>query len=289
MDQTTPRLQSSDGSGDDITAIVARRLSVSRRGHPLEVVFWLVPLAASVLMPTSLPIINEVAILGLFALSLDLILGYAGIVSLGHAAFLGLGAYAAGIFAKHGAGDPLLGLAVAAFSSAVLGCATSFLVLRGSDLTRLMVTLGLALLLYELANNWSALTGGAGLQGMTMGGLLGVFEFDLFGRTSAAYSLAVLFVLLLAARWITTPAFGLSLKAIRENPIGVAAIGVPVTRRLIAVYTLAAAYAGVAVGLLARTTQFVSLDVLDFHRSADVLLVQILGGTGYLYGALVEP
>src|SRR5258706_7694825 len=166
MDQTTPRLQSSDGSGDDITAIVARRLSVSRRGHPLEVVFWLVPLAASVLMPTSLPIINEVAILGLFALSLDLILGYAGIVSLGHAAFLGLGAYAAGIFAKHGAGDPLLGLAVAAFSSAVLGCATSFLVLRGSDLTRLMVTLGLALVLYELANNCSALTVGPGPPGV---------------------------------------------------------------------------------------------------------------------------
>ena len=288
MDQKADTLPANASSSTGADAAVARRLAAPRRSHPLEAAFWLAAFAAFALLPSYRPLINEVAILALFALSLDLILGFAGIVSLGHAAFLGLGAYAAGIFAKTVAPDPLLGLVVAATLSALLGWMTSFLVLRGSDLTRLMVTLGVALVLYELANTLRSITGGAdGLQGMTVGPVLGLFEFDLFGRTAAAYSLIVLFVLFLAARWITTSPFGLSLKAIRENPVRAAAVGVPVNRRLIAVYTLAAAYAGIAGGLLAQTTQFVSLDVLDFHRSADVLLVLIIGGTGYLYGGLI--
>jgi branched-chain amino acid transport system permease protein len=232
-------------------------------------------------------ILNEIAILALFALSLDLILGYAGIVSLGHAAFFGAGAYAAGLMAKHVTGDPLVGLAVAIAVATVLGFATSFLVLRGSDLTRLMVTLGVALVLGEIANAFPAVSGGAdGLQGMTVGKLLGVFEFDLFGRTAYAYSLTVLFVLLLLARAVVLSPFGLSLIAIRRNPLRAAALGVPVHRRLVAVYTLAAAYAGAAGALVAQTTAFVSLDVFEFHRSADLLLVLIIGGAGWLYGGL---
>jgi branched-chain amino acid transport system permease protein len=267
---------------------VARLIAAPRRSSWVEGLFWLAAVGAYALLPSYRPLINEIAVLALFAVSLDLILGYAGIVSLGHAAFLGLGAYAAGILARDVTGDPLLGLGVAALVSAVAGWTTSFLVLRGNDLSRLMVTLGVALVLYELANSLSSITGGAdGLQGMTVSPLLGVFEFDLFGRTAAAYSLTVLFVLFLVARWVTTSPFGLSLQAIRENRTRAAALGVPVNRRLRAVYTLAAIYAGVAGALLAQTTQFVSLDVLDFHRSADILLVLIIGGTGYLYGGLI--
>jgi len=209
-------------------------------------------------------------------------------VSLGHAAFFGLGAYAAGILAKNGIGEPLIGLVVAAVAAAILGFMTSFLVLRGSDLTKLMVTLGVALVLGELANQMSWLTGGAdGLQGISMGPILGLFEFDIFGTVAYTYSLAVTFVLFVLARRIAVSPYGLSLRSIRDNPLRARAVGIPVNRRLVAVYTLAAAYAGVAGALLAQTTQFVSLDVLAFHRSADVMLVLVIGGVGYLYGGLI--
>jgi branched-chain amino acid transport system permease protein len=265
-------------------AMVLRRA----RWRPAEFVFWALAFAAIVLFPRQLLLLNEIAILALFALSLDLILGYAGIVSLGHAAFLGLGAYTAGILAQQGYGDPLFGLAVAALLSAVLGFATSFLLLRGSDLTRLMVTLGIAMMLGELANRFSSLTGGAdGLQGMDVKPVLGLFAFDLFGRTAYAYSLAVLFLLFLLARRIVHSPFGLSLRAVKGNPLRARSIGISVNGRIVAIYTLSAAYAGVAGALLAQTTQFVSLDVLEFHRSADALLVLVLGGVGYLYGGLI--
>jgi branched-chain amino acid transport system permease protein len=253
-----------------------------------EILFWLAALGALFGLPDQYLILNEIAILALFALSLDLILGYAGIVSLGHAAFFGTGAYVAGLLAVHVAGEPALGLAAAAVVGATLGFVTSFLVLRGSDLTRLMVTLGVSLLLLEIANQAAGLTGGAdGLNGMVVGPVLGLFEFDLYGRTAYGYSLAVLFVLFLAARRLVHSPFGLSLRAIRDNPLRAGAIGVPVARRLVGIYTLSAAYAAVAGALLAQTTQFVSLDVFDFHRSADVLLVLVIGGAGYLYGGPV--
>jgi branched-chain amino acid transport system permease protein len=252
-----------------------------------EIVLWLVAFGALLMPAGKYLILNEIAILALFALSLDLILGYAGIVSLGHAAFFGAGAYTAGLLAKHVTGDPLAGLALAIAVAAVLGFLTSFLVLRGSDLTRLMVTLGVALLLGELANALPHISGGAdGLQGVIMGKLLGRFEFDLFGRTAYAYSLTTLFVLMLLARRIVHSPFGLSLMSIRRNALRAGALGVPVHSRLIAAYTLAAAYAGAAGALLAQTTAFVSLDVFEFHRSADVLLVLIIGGAGWLYGGI---
>ncbi|MGO4815885.1 branched-chain amino acid ABC transporter permease, partial [Cupriavidus sp. 2MCAB6] len=219
--------------------------------------------------PTRFLILNEIAILALFALSLDLILGYAGIVSLGHAAFLGMGAYSAGLLAKYVTADPLAGLAFGMATSALLGLLTSPLVLRGTDLTRLMITLGVALILYEVANSLAWLTGGAdGLQGITMAPVFGTFDFDIFGRTAYLYSLSVLFILFLIARRIVNSPFGLSLRGIRDNQLRAAASGVPVPWRLAAIYALSAAYAGAAGALLAQTTQFVSLDVFDFHRSS---------------------
>ena len=258
------------------------------RVRPFEIAVWVVAVLAGVFFSRYAPLWNEIAILALFAVSLDLILGYAGIVSLGHAAFFGAGAYAAGLFAKHVTGDPLVGLAVGAVVGAVLGLITSPLVLRGSDLTRLMVTLGVALILYELANRFDNITGGAdGLQGVVMSPLLGLFSFGLSGQTAYWYSLAVLFILFLVARRLVHSPFGYSLEAIRDNRMRATAIGIPVSARLTAVYTVAGAYAGVAGALLAQTTGFASLDVLDFHRSADVMLVLIVGGTGYLYGGLI--
>ena len=174
----------------------ANPLLAQARWRLPETIFWIVCLAAVFVFPSRALLFTEIAILGLFALSLDLLLGYSGIVSLGHAAFYGLGAYAAGVLAKYGYGNHLLGLAAAALASASLGFATSFLVLRGSDLTRLMVTLGIASMLYELANKQAWITGGAdGLNGIPPTPLLGLFEFDFAGRMAYLYSLSVLFVL----------------------------------------------------------------------------------------------
>ena len=252
-----------------------------------EAIVWVAAFGLLFLPPGKHLLLNEIAILALFALSLDLILGYAGIISLGHAAFFGLGAYAAGLLCKHVTPDPLAGLIVAALLASVMGLLTSLLVLRGSDLTRLMVTLGVALVLHEVANALSRWTGGAdGLLGMVVGPLLGRFDFDLYGRTAYAYSLTTLFVLFLVARRVVHSPFGLSLMAIRRNRLRAAALGVPVNRRLIAVYALSAAYAGAAGALLAQTTAYVSLEVLEFGRSADVLLALIIGGAGWLYGGL---
>jgi branched-chain amino acid transport system permease protein len=276
---TTPALAPGDA--------VAPRLPTDR-WHAFEVAFWLAAVVAFFLFPSHRVLGSQILITGLFAVTLDLILGYAGIVSLGHAAFFGVGAYAAGLLAAHGWGEPFSGLAVAAGAGAIVGFATSFLVVRGSDLARLMVTLGIGLMLFEAANQMSSVTGGAdGLSGVTMWKLFGRFSFDLTGSTAYAYSLGVLFVLFVVARRIVHSPFGLSLRGVRENARRMPAIGAPVARRLVAIYTISAAMAGVAGGLLAQTTQFVGLDVFGFPRSADLMIMVVLGGAGRLYGGLV--
>ncbi len=264
-------------------------LAARARWQPLEIMFWVAAFAAIWLFPGRHLILTEIAWLGLFALSLDLILGYAGIISLGHAAFFGFGAYVAALLAKYEiVNEPVLALLVAGVAAMALGFVTSFLVLRGSDLTRLMVTLGVALVLRELANRFGWLTGGAdGLQGVTIKPVLGMFHFDMFGHTGYAYCLTVLFVLFLVARRLVNSPFGLSLMSVKGNPLRASAIGISVDARLIAIYTVAAGYAGIAGALLAQTTAFASLEVFSFDRSADLLLVLIIGGAGYLYGGLI--
>jgi len=269
----------------DISAYLAGRA----RWRAAEYVFWLITLGTIFLLPGRHLILTEIAILGLFALSLDLLLGYAGVISLGHAAFFGVGAYAAGLIGKFDViHEPVLALLASGLVAAAIGFATSFLVLRGSDLTRLMVTLGVALVLRELANQFDWITGGAdGLQGVVIAPVLGRFAFDIAGHVAYVYCLAVAFVLFLIARRIVYSPFGLSLRSVKGNPLRASAIGISVNGRLVAVYTLAAGYAGVAGALLTQTSQFASLDVLAFERSADVLLILIIGGTGYLYGGLI--
>jgi branched-chain amino acid transport system permease protein len=266
----------------------ARPVRTLWRRYGWEIAFWLLPPAAYFVFPSDLALLSQIAITALFALSLDLILGYAGIVSLGHAAFFGLGAYAAGLLARSGWGDPLAGLLAAGVLAAAVGFVSSFLVLRGADLTRLLVTLGVAFMLYELANKLTWLTGGLdGLQGIELKPLFGRFGFDMYGRTAYVYSVAVLFLLFWVARHLVRSPFGLSLVGIRQNASRMPALGTPVQARLVAVYTVAAAYAGIAGALLTQTTQFVSIDVLSFGRSAGLLLMLVLGGAGCLYGALL--
>lgn len=257
------------------------------RWHWLEVVFWLCTLLPFVVTPNYLSLASQIAITALFALSLDLILGYAGIVSLGHAAFFGVGAYAAGLLAKHYWSEPLTGLVVAALIAGLVGYATSYIVVRFRHLALIMLTMGLGLLLHEAANSASALTGGAdGLQGFRVPSVLG-FKFDMFGRAAYGYSLIVLFLCFLVARRIIHSPFGLALRGIRENATRMPAIGAPSRAHLRKAYTIAAVMAGIAGALLTHTTSTVSLEVLSFGRSADVLVILILGGAGRLYGGII--
>lgn len=258
----------------------------SQRWKAWEPVLWLLALASPWLLGDHALIINEIAIVALFAVSLDLILGYSGIVSLGHAAFFGMGAYAAALFAKHVMPDPLVGLVFAIAVSTVLGAVCSLTIMRGTDLTRLMVTLGVGLILMELANKLDFTGGADGLQGVVMGPLLGTFEFDLYGRTAAWYSLCVLLVLFVLMRRLVHSPFGATLKALRDNRLRAMAIGIPVTARIAVIYTIAAGVAGAAGALLAQTTSFASIDVFEFHRSADLMTLLVIGGTGWLYGGV---
>jgi branched-chain amino acid transport system permease protein len=263
-------------------------LQARGRWHPLEIVFWLLTLTPYVLFPDYLSLASQIAAAALFALSLDLILGYAGVVSLGHAAFFGIGAYTAGIFSKYVWGDVFSGLVVAGLLSALVGWASSFIIARFRHLTLIMITLGLGLLLAEAANRAHWLTGGSdGLQGISIAPIFGVFDFDLYGKTAYGYSLAILFVMFLAARRLVNSPFGLALRGIRENFVRMPAIGAESRAHIRTAYTIAAGMAGIAGAVIAQTTQTVALESIGFQRSADVLVMLVLGGAGRLYGGLV--
>ena len=257
------------------------------RWHPLEIAFWLCTLLPFVVTPSYLSLASQIAITALFALSLDLILGYAGIVSLGHAAFFGIGAYTAGLLAKHYLTEPLTGLLLAAILAGVVGYATSHIIVRFRHLALIMLTMGFGLLLHEAFNSASAVTGGAdGLQGFRVPSVLG-FRFDMFGRAAYGYSLAVLFLCFLVARRVIHSPFGLALRGIRENATRMPAIGAPSRAHLRKAYTISAVLAGIAGAMLTHTTSTVSLETLSFGRSADVLVILILGGAGRLYGGII--
>jgi branched-chain amino acid transport system permease protein len=263
-------------------------LQAHARWRPIEIAFWLATLLPFLLFTNYLSLASQIAITALFALSLDLILGYAGIVSLGHAAFFGLGAYSAGIFAKYVWGEPLTGLLVAALAAGALGFATSFIIARFRHLTLIMITLGIGFLMHEVANSAHFLTGGAdGLQGVRIWPVFNYFRFDLYGYTAYSYSLAVLFIVFLFARRLINSPFGLSLRGIRENATRMPAIGANSRAHVRKIYTISAVIAGIAGGLLAQTTETVSLGSIDFQRSADVVVMLVLGGAGYLYGGLI--
>jgi branched-chain amino acid transport system permease protein len=231
---------------------------------------------------------TQVMIWILFALSLDLALGYAGILTLGHAAFFGFGAYVAGLFAIHLSPDPILGHVVAIAACALLGAITGAMILHTTGVTLLMLTLAIVSVMFEYANQASDLTGGDnGLQGMNLSPIFGRFEFNMFGQTAYVYTLVVLFLWFLIAWRIVRSPFGRSLDGIRQNPRRMRAIGTPVWWRLLAIYTISAGMAGSAGALSAQSTQFVGLSVLSLLTSGIVAVVLILGGPRRLYGAFV--
>ncbi|HEX9686301.1 MAG TPA: branched-chain amino acid ABC transporter permease [Burkholderiales bacterium] len=261
---------------------------------PIGWLEWL-PFAAALAvffaLPEYVPLGARILVYILFALSLDLILGYAGIITLGHTAFFGLGAYVAGILgAKAGLTDPLLQMAAAGAAAALLGVATGAVILRTRGLTLLMLTLAITSILLEIANKATNLTGGAdGLSGVTVSPILGQFRFDMFGKTAYLYCLLALLLGWWVVRRLIYSPFGASLVGIRENVVRMHAIGSPAYARLVAVYTISATIAGCAGALLTQTNQFVGLNVLSFEFAGELLVMLVLGGVGRIYGAFVGP
>ena len=254
-----------------------------------EALPWLLAIAAFFLFPDRMTFGGQVLIWVMFALSLDLILGYAGIVTLGHAAFFGIGAYTVGLLiARLGWNEPLSSLVAAALMAALIGFISGWFLLRYRGLTLLMLTLATAIMLQETGNLRSDISGGYdGLPGLTVAPLFGKFDYDLYGHINYLYVLGVLAIVFYFVRRIVYSPFGQALTGIRENVRRMHAIGSPVHRRLVTVYTIAAAIAGVAGALFTQTNAYVTLTVFDFDNSAKVMVMLILGGTGRLYGAFV--
>lgn len=239
-------------------------------------------------IPDDLGFATRILIASLFALSLDIVMGYAGIVTLGHAAMFGVGAYAAGIFALKVTPDPLIGLAVGGISGAIVALASAPIVLRSQGLTSVMITLAIAQLLQEIASKSRSLTGGDdGLSGIMSSKLLGIFEFDFFGKTGFWYALIVLVICFAVLRRLMRTPFGLTCVGIREDRVRMKALGTPVTQRLTTIYALGGTFAGIAGALSAQITQVVGLNSLAFSHSAEVLVMLVLGGIGRLWGALI--
>ncbi|WP_249140355.1 MULTISPECIES: branched-chain amino acid ABC transporter permease [Bradyrhizobium] len=273
----------------DITLDLARMMVVRRaRWTPLEIAFWLAAAAGYFLFPAKLVLLTQMLIGGLFAMSLDLLLGYGGIPSFGHAAFFGLGAYAAGLLAVHGWGEPLSGVLFGGLAAGGLGLAFSSVIAKVRGAAVLMVTLCIGLLLFEAASRMPWLTGGdTGLQGIDMWPLLGQFEFDLYGRTAFWYAYVVAFLLYLASRRYIHSPEGLALKGMRENHDRIPMLGVSTARRKMIAFTISATIAGMAGALLAQTTQIVALETLSFERSVAALIMLIVGGIGTLIGGFI--
>jgi len=262
-------------------------LAARHRWRLVEALPWLIAIAAYFIFPDRMTFGAQVLIMVLFALSLDLVLGYAGILTLGHAAFFGLGAYTVGLLAARlGYGEPITGLLAGAAVAAVAAFLSGWVLLRYRGLTLLVLTFSTTILLQEVGNVFKEFTGGYdGIPGIVIWPLFGRFDYDLYGRTNYIYCLCVLVVLFYVVRRIVYSPFGEALTGIRENVARMHAIGSPVHWRLVIAYTISAALAGVSGALFTQTNAYATLGVFDFDRSAGVMIILILGGTGRLYGA----
>ncbi|MEC7763762.1 MAG: branched-chain amino acid ABC transporter permease [Pseudomonadota bacterium] len=247
-----------------------------------------VTVAAYVLFPFNLAFLTRILIMIVLVMSLELVLGFAGIATLGQAAMYGAGAYAAGLFAIHVWADPIAGLLVGAVAGAALAVLSGLVLMRTTGLTLIMLTIAVAQICAEIANRARDVTGGAdGLRGIRMQPVLGMFEFDFIGKTGFWYAAAVAFVIFIALAILSRSPFGLSLKGIHESPERMEAIGVSVYWRRVTAYVLGGGIAGLAGALTAQITQLVSLETFSFTLSAEALIMLILGGTGRLYGPII--
>lgn len=261
---------------------------IGRRFSPIEIAPWVAAIFVFFFAQDYLAFATNVLVMILFAVSLDLLTGYAGVITLGHAIFFGIGAYAAGLLAGHGWAEPFSGLLIAAAVSAIAAAAAGFVLSQLRHLAIIMTTMALGLIAFEVAKSASWITGGDdGLQGFSISPVFGVFRWSVYGQTAYLYALGWLFVLFLAARLVVSSPFGLVLEGLRENYGRMQLLGASVRGHLVQVYALSGFLAGAAGALSAQTTSFVDLNVLSLDLSASVLVMLVLGGLGRLYGAMV--
>jgi branched-chain amino acid transport system permease protein len=235
-----------------------------------------------------LAFMTRVTAAALFVLSLDLVVGYCGVATLGHAVLFGAGAYAAGIACVNGLTEPVSLMVVGALAGALAGALSGALVVRYAGLPQLVLSIALVQLTYALANKASSVTGGSdGLSGIAPGPVLGLFAFDLWGRTAYLLGLAVLIAVYLVLSRIVRSPFGLLCRGIKQDPMRVKAMGASAYPALVKMYAISGAVAGIAGALAAVTAGVVGLDSVSFERSAEALVMLVLGGTGSLHGALI--
>jgi branched-chain amino acid transport system permease protein len=269
-----------DGRGSE-------RLNWHRLGAG-EAVYWLAALAVFFLLPRYLAFATSVLVSALFVMSLDLILGFAGIISLGHALYFGFGAYVTGLATFAGWTEPITGTLLGGCAAALLAAVTGPLVLYLTGLPLIMVTLALGVIAFEAANKLTWLTGGDdGLYGLQIDPLFGQFPWTMFSQTAYLYVLAWTFLMFVLARCIVASPFGLSVQGIRDNRQRSRLIGTPVLGTLVRIYVISGFMAGIAGALSAQTTKFVGLSVLSLDTSVGALVMLVLGGVGRLYGGLI--
>ena len=237
--------------------------------------------------PEQLPLAARIATMAIFVMSLDLVVGYAGLATLGHAALYGAGAYAAGIAATHLGGDPLLGLAIGAAAGAAVAALSGLFLLRFQGLTFLMLTIAVGQILQNLASKLRDWTGGDdGLSGYSVSPVLGLAPFDLYGRVAFLYCFVAMMICLATMRRLMGSPFGLACLGIHQNRLRMAALGTDIRGTLLKLYALSGLFAGVAGALSAQVNQIVGLDSLGFDLSAEALVMLVLGGVGTLWGAI---
>ncbi len=253
-----------------------------------EITAWVVAVAVYVFFPQYLSLATAIVIAALFALSCDLVIGFAGILTLGQALYFGLGAYTAGLIAKYGWTEAITGAVTSSLISAGAAAIIGPFVLRLSGLSLMMVTLGLSVIVFEAANKLTGITGGDdGLAEFSMAPLFGYFRWSILGYTKYLYSLAWLVIVYYALRAIVSSAFGVSLQGIRENRVRMELLGTPILRRLVLAYIIAGGVAGLAGALSAQTNVFVGLGVLSIETTLDGIVIVVLGGIGTLSGSLL--
>ena len=275
------------------TGTVTRPASAQRSWLARDLAGLAVILAAAVigylLFPNNLALLTRILGIALLVLSLDLVTGFCGVATLGHAAVFGAGAYAAGIAAVHwGVTDPIAMVAIGAIGGALAGLVSGAVILRGHGLAQLVLSIAVIHLFHEAANKASVFTGGSdGLAGISPDPVFGLFGFDLWGRTAYGFGVALLVIVFMLLRLLVRSPFGMLCRGIKEDPLRVSAMGASVQGALIKMYVISGAVAGVGGALNAIATQVVGLDSLSFTTSAEALVMLVLGGTGSLYGALI--
>jgi branched-chain amino acid transport system permease protein len=254
----------------------------------VDIIWILIGLAAFFAFPNHLSFGSIIIVAVIFAISVDVVIGFPRIISLGQALYFGIGAYAAGLFAIAGWSEPLTGALAAAVVSALVALLLGPFILRLRELPLIMVTIGVAQLVYEAAHKNSWLTGGDdGLYGFQVGKLFGVFGWSLYGSTAYLYALGWAVVVFVVARIVTSSPFGVCLQGIRENPDRMKLLGTPVLLRQVQAYAFGAAIAGLGGAVLAQSQSLVSLYVLSLEQTIDGLVLLALGGVGSIYGAIL--